>query len=159
GLAARARAGDQGSRQGAGVRGGGAMSTYLFRDNETAAARLEIVAELFDPPSRTFIESCGPRWPRLALDPGCGPRPTTRLLAATLGPVRTIGLDVSTRFLQRARHRMPPGVEFQEHDVTEPLPGADVVYSRFLLPHMKDPLALVAAWVVSLKPGGRMLID
>jgi trans-aconitate 2-methyltransferase len=135
------------------------MSTYLFRDNQTAAERLEIVAELFDPPSRSFIESCGPRWPELALDLGCGPGHTTRLLAAALGPVRTIGLDVSTRFLERARHRMPPGVEFREHDVSKPLPGADVVYSRFLLPHVKAPLALVASWVGSLKPGGRMLVD
>jgi SAM-dependent methyltransferase len=135
------------------------MSTYLFRDNETAAKRLEIVSELFDPPSRSFIESCGPYRPELALDLGCGPGHTTRLLAEALRPLRTIGLDLSARFLERARYDVPPGVEFQEHDVSEPLPGADVVYSRFLLPHVTDPLPLVASWVASLKPGGRMLLD
>jgi trans-aconitate 2-methyltransferase len=135
------------------------MSTYLFRDNETAAARLEIVSEIFDPPSRSFIEICGPPVPELALDLGCGPGYTTRLLVEALRPLRTIGLDASARFLERARYAMPVGVEFQEHDVSEPLPGADVVYSRFLLPHLKDPLPVVASWVASLKPGGRMLLD
>jgi len=135
------------------------MSTYLFRDNKTAAERLEIVSELFDPPSRAFIESCGQNRPELALDLGCGPGYTTRLLADALRPLRTIGLDVSARFLEQARHDTPTGVEFQERDVSDPLPGADVVYSRFLLPHVKAPVPLVASWIASLKPGGRMLLD
>jgi len=70
-----------------------------------------------------------------------------------------MGRDLSARFREVALYGVPTGGEFREHDVSEPLPGADVVYSRFLLPHVTEPLRLVASWVASLKPGGRMLLD
>jgi hypothetical protein len=56
----------------------------------------------------------------------------------------------------------PPRCRFTVGDVTcTPLPGApaDVVYGRFLLVHLPDPLATVAAWASELAPGGMVVVE
>ena len=42
-----------------------------------------------------------------------------------------------------------------------PLPGApaDVIYSRLLLAHVPDPVALARRWSGQLRPGGRLLVE
>jgi trans-aconitate 2-methyltransferase len=55
-----------------------------------------------------------------------------------------------------------PGVEFAVHDVTVvpfPCPPAGLVYGRFLLSHLPDPPATLAAWTTQLAPGGLLLVD
>src|SRR6266550_6841019 len=68
---------------------------YTFGDTDAAAARLDLVAEVFEPPSRRFLteqaRSIGRC--RLAVDVGCGPGHSTQLLAELVGADRTIGLD------------------------------------------------------------------
>lgn len=139
-----------------------ARPTYAFGDTDVAARRLALVASVFEPPSRAFLEHAVPSPPAVALDLGCGPGFTTRLVAAVTGADRVVGIDASAAFLERARATAPPGCDFVEHDVTTvPLPGApaDVVYCRLLLAHLPDPAAVVAAWAGSLRPGGRLLLD
>jgi len=46
---------------------------YSFGDSEIAAERLALLARVFDPALRAFLERVAPRHPRLALDLGCGP--------------------------------------------------------------------------------------
>ena len=69
------------------------MNQYAFGDGPAAARRLDLLAELFEPASRTFLERvaglaggdgpAGPagRPPGVAVDVGCGPGHTTRLVA------------------------------------------------------------------------------
>jgi SAM-dependent methyltransferase len=142
---------------------------YAFGDTEPAARRLGLLADLFDPVSRAFLARHTPRGARLAVDLGCGPGHTTRLLAATAGAARTVGLDASAAFLATARNAaarsgQPAGVEFVRHDVRRvPFPetarAADVVYARFLLAHLADVPAVVAAWCGQLGPGGLLLLE
>jgi SAM-dependent methyltransferase len=127
----------------------------------TAQRRLELWAEMFAPVSRPFLASA-PLGPDLALDLGCASGHTTRLLAETLRPGRCVGLDTSVGHLQVARTSSPGGIQFVEHDVTEvpfPTGPADLIYCRFLLPHVPDPLAAVHGWAGQLRPGGRILLD
>ena len=145
---------------------------YAFRDGGPAARRLEMVARIFDTPSRKFVASATaglPGAPAVAVDLGCGPGHTTRILAETAGALHTIGLDGSEHFLELARADAPPAVEFLRHDLSQPHwpsgdgagPGAlpDVAYGRLVLAHLSDPVAVALAWLGELKPGGLLLLD
>jgi len=67
---------------------------YAFGDGPTAARRLDLLADLFEPASRTFLErvagldGLAGRRPGLAVDLGCGTGHTTRLVAEVLRPAR-----------------------------------------------------------------------
>jgi trans-aconitate 2-methyltransferase len=135
---------------------------YTYGDSDAAGDRLDLVARLFEATSRRFLEAAAPRMPDLALDLGCGPGNTTRLIADTLRPRRTVGFDRSRAFLERARIDAPASVGFVEHDVfatpfpTEP---ADVIFARLLLAHLPDRAGVVARWATQLSPGGIVLLD
>ena len=137
-------------------------SRYTYGDSGFAAERLDLVARAFEPSSRAFLERVVPHAPDLAVDLGCGPGNTTRLLAAVLRAERTVGLDRSGPFLDRARRGAPPGVEFIEHDVVRvpfPVGPADVVSCRLLVSHLPDRAAVLARWATQLAPGGLLLLD
>jgi SAM-dependent methyltransferase len=148
---------------------------YAFGDSPAAARRLDLLAELFEPASRTFLERVagldglagrgpGPagRRPGLAVDLGCGTGHTTRLVAEVLEPNRTLGLDQSEFFVALAARSADPAVGFAVHDVTRvpfPCPPADLCYGRLLLSHLPDPGAVLTAWATQLVPGGLLLAD
>lgn len=135
---------------------------YAFGDGDAPARRLALLADVFGPSSREFLVREAPPGPRLALDLGCGPGHTTRLIARTLGPRRTLGLDTSPDFVARAAREAPAGVAFAVHDVADrPFPEGppDLVYARLLVAHLADPGTAVARWAAQLAPGGSLLIE
>src|SRR5438128_2733129 len=75
---------------------------YLFGDNDLAAARLALLAEVFAPSSREFLQRFGGWRPRRICDVGCGPGLTTRLLAETFAGSEVVGVDTSEQFLRLA---------------------------------------------------------
>lgn len=133
---------------------------YAFGDDQAAAERLHALALLWEPLTAAFLREHAPRRPSLALDLGCGPGHTTRLLADTLAPTRTVGIDASAAYVEQAR-RDWPRLEFVEADATGtwPLPPPDAVYARFLLAHLSEPATRVGAWAAQLAPGGTLLIE
>ena len=138
------------------------MGGYAFGDSEPAARRLGLLADVFEPPSRAFLTRFAAEPVDLAVDLGCGPGHSTRLVASVVGAGRTLGLDQSASFVALAEADAPPGVEFAVHDVTVvpfPCPPAGLVYGRFLLTHLHDPPAALAAWATQLAPGGLLLAD
>jgi trans-aconitate 2-methyltransferase len=138
------------------------LPRYTFVDTPLAARRLELLSDAFEASTRAFLAETAPPAPRLALDLGCGPGASTRLLAEVTGARRTVGVDTSTAFLEIASGRRRPGVTFVEHDATSvPLPGApaELISCRLLLAHVPDPAATVRAWATQLAPGGRLLVD
>ena len=157
------------------------MAGYAFGDTPLAARRLGLLAEVFEPTSRALLADAagwlgegtarpgeaggrpGRREPlELAVDLGCGPGHTTRLLVSVLRPRRTLGLDLSAYFVAQAAEDPPPGADFAVHDVTAvpfPCPPAGLLFCRFLLGHLADPAAALAAWATQLAPGGLLLVD
>jgi len=138
------------------------MCGYAFGDSAPAARRLALLAEVFEPPSRGLLERFAGVPLDLAVDLGCGPGHTTRLVASVTGARRTLGLDQSEAFVALAAAGAPPGVSFAVHDVTVvPFPAgpAGLVYGRFLLSHLPDPAAALAAWATQLAPGGLLLVE
>jgi organic hydroperoxide reductase OsmC/OhrA/SAM-dependent methyltransferase len=138
---------------------------YAFGDNEVARRRLALLAEVFNPSSRSFLAEHAPRRARFALDLGCGPGATTRLVAEAIRAERTVGLDCSPSFLAAARaEHTGAGLAFVEHDVTRtPFPAAasaaDVIFARFLLAHLPDLAGTLAVWLGQLHPHGILLIE
>jgi trans-aconitate 2-methyltransferase len=139
-----------------------AVGGYAFGDSAPAARRLGLLADVFEPPSRGLLERFAGVSLDLVVDLGCGPGHTTRLVASVTGARRTLGLDQSEAFVALAAAGAPLGVSFAVHDVTVvPFPAgpAGLVYGRFLLSHLPDPAAALAAWATQLAPGGLLLVE
>lgn len=141
-----------------------APDVYTFGTTADAAQRLALLADLFAPRTRDLLGRVLPMLPggrvRHAVDLGCGPGHTTRLLHELTGAARTTGVERSADFLALARSVAAQGIEYVEADVTEPLPvgPADVVHARFLLTHLARPVDALRTWAGALGPGGRLVV-
>ena len=138
------------------------MSRYTYGDSALAGERLALVADLFASSSEAFLLAAAPTAPGLAVDLGCGPGHTTRLVHTVTEARRTVGLDRSDAFIATASANQTPGVSFAAHDVTTtpfPVGPADLVFARLLLAHLASPAALVGAWLSTLAIGARLLLD
>src|SRR5262245_19728996 len=131
----------------------GPTNRYTFGDGPVAADRLALLAATYEPSSARLLRMCASLAPRRAIDLGCGPGYSTRLLHAVVAPAATVGIDSSADHIARARASAPPGVDYAVHDVTAvPLPGEpppDLHYSRFLLMHLRDPARALAGWAAA----------
>ncbi len=136
---------------------------YLFGDSRVALERLELLARVYQESTSTFlVKVAGQAQFPLALDLGCGPGFTTRLIADTLQCERVIGLDSSATFIELARANSSRETSFVQHDVTvTPFPSgpANLIFVRFLLTHLSDPAAVAAKWVTQLEQGGLLLLE
>ena len=113
--------------------------SYLFGDSVTAQSRLDILARTFEPPTREFLSTFTPRGKALALDLGCGPGHTTRLIAESLPFKRVVGLDKSPNFIDAASGVGSDQVSYLQHDVSVtpfPVSPADLIFCRFLVTHL-----------------------
>lgn len=72
-----------------------AAPAYAFGDSDAAACRLALVARVFESSSRAFLARACPPRPVLAVDVGCGPGHSTRVLGEVSGARQVIGLDAS----------------------------------------------------------------
>jgi trans-aconitate 2-methyltransferase len=139
---------------------------YTFGDDDVAVRRMGLVARVFEATSRALLGRAAAALgepPGRAVDLGCGPGHTTRLIAEVVRPRRVVGLDVSDRYVSVARAATEdPAVGYARHDATAvPFPGgrADLIHARLLLAHLPDPPGLVAAWRGQLRPGGVLVVD
>jgi SAM-dependent methyltransferase len=139
-----------------------ARSDYSFGDTATAGERLAHVARVFEAPSRALLGAWGRPGCALAVDIGCGPGHTTRLVHEVLGCCRTVGLDASAAFVEAAARGAGDGIAFIQHDaLVLPFPTgpADLIYARFLVTHLGDPERAVRGFASQLRPGGRLLLE
>ncbi len=135
---------------------------YQFGDQDLAARRLEVLARVFEPTTRELFQWAAPPPGQVALDLGCGPGFTTRLLGEVSNCEVVAGLDTSDRFLDRARLAGSARMRFHAHDVlSTPFPGspADLLFCRFLLSHLPAPGACLETWSTQLHAGGLLLIE
>ena len=151
-----------------------ANNEYTFGDNSRASARLRRLAEMYEPESRALLQRSGMSAPRLAVDLGCGPGWSTRLLQNVLKPGRTVGLDASAAYIEEAKARHGASLEFEVHDIAHaPFPvhapdflfslpfedaSFDDVFVCFVLEHLADPGQALAAVRRMLKPGGTITV-
>jgi ubiquinone/menaquinone biosynthesis C-methylase UbiE len=127
--------------------------------DERNPERQQLLAELLHPPTREVLARL-PRIPNArVLDLGSGQGNTTRCLADVLQPGECIGLEYDAALVDYAHSRRhnPACVRFQQGDAMQlPFPDAsfDVVFCRYLLLHMADPVVVVREMLRVARPGG-----
>ena len=141
-------------------------SIYAFGETDLAAERLRLLSEVFDPTSEAFVSETVPSRPRLALDLGCGPGFTTRLLSRTVRPEKAVGVDRSEAFLNRALANAAVSEEYVVADVAAApvrIVGLrerpDLIYARFLASHLPEPERVISCWAKELQAGGLLLVE
>ena len=140
-------------------------SIYAFGETDLAAERLRLVSEVFDPTSEAFVSETVRSRPRLALDLGCGPGFTTRLLSRIARPEKTVGVDRSEAFVNRALASAAGSEEYVVADVAAPMrieglrERPDLIYARFLASHLPEPERAITCWAKELEAGGLLLVE
>jgi SAM-dependent methyltransferase len=137
--------------------------SYTFGDNIEASRRLRRLAEVYEPETRDLlnaVRSDSRTHFELALDLGCGPGWSTRLMEDLLSPKRTIGLEGSKAYVAEARLNHPQ-LEFIRHNVLEtpfPVDNADFIFCRFLLTHLPSPRVAFESWAHAARSGAILAI-
>lgn len=139
--------------------GEGSEPGYVF-DNASAHAvdQHRCLAAAYDPFTRERLAEAGvaPGWH--CLDVGAGGGSVAAWLAERVAPTgRVLATDV-----EPGRIPSVPGLRAIRHDIVrDPLPEAafDLVYSRLLLIHLPERLAVLDRLVRALKPGGVLQLD
>ena len=137
---------------------------YTFGDSDVAAHRLRLLAAVFEPSSAALLRLCVGLGARRAVDLGCGPGWSTRLVHALMGPAHTLGLDSSAEHIARAEAAVPPGIEYRVRDVRrlafpDSASRPDFLYCRFLLTHLRDPEQVLAAWAGAAADHATLVVE
>lgn len=100
--------------------------------------------------------------PQKALDVGCGPGNSTRVVADRFPGAKVTGIDFSPNMVEAARKEHPE-LEFFQCDVSEPLDclphDFDLVFSNACLQWVPDHPNLLPRLMGLLKPGGTLAVQ
>lgn len=136
---------------------------YVLSRTAREYERLRVQAEHWAPFTDRVLERAGLRAGMTVLDAGCGPCEAMRLMGRRVGPDgAATGVDidphVGTYGLERLQSEEAGSFHFYTADLLkgEPVPGApfDMVFCRFLLIHMDDPVDMVRRLAALTRPGG-----
>jgi trans-aconitate 2-methyltransferase len=136
--------------------------SYTFGDSTLAGMRLALLAEVFRDSTADLLGRVRTDRRRVAVDLGCGPGFTTTLLRDVFGPDRLIAVDSSAAFVREAVERLGASGEVLCADVVD-LPGqvqdADLIFARFLLTHLTEPVAVINHWLDRLAASGVLVVE
>ncbi|MCK6547941.1 methyltransferase domain-containing protein [Myxococcota bacterium] len=133
--------------------------TYSLPSTREEDARLEAQAALYG--GLAFLEPYLSHGTGRILDVGCGTGHFTRTVAARLPGAGVVGLERDGgRLAFAAEHGRAPNLRFASGDM-HALPfddGAfDLVFTRFVLVHDRDPVAALREQARVTRPGGRVV--
>ena len=156
-----------------GVKGTTAMSNnsnpdgYVISRTESEYERLRVQAQIWAPFTDRVLAQAGLGEGMTALDAGCGPCEVMRLMGRRVGPTGSVtGVDIDPAVgalgLKRLRKEEKGNFQFHAADLmrSDALPDAlfDLVYCRFLLMHLDDPVAMLRRLAALTKPGGTLVV-
>ncbi|MES2035577.1 MAG: methyltransferase domain-containing protein [Pseudomonadota bacterium] len=138
-------------------------SSYIIQGGETGRARLSVLSQAMAPWTGGLLDRAGSLVGLRVLDAGCGGGDVSRDLAVRVGPTgRVVGVDgdaVKIAAAEAADEGLA-NLAFHLGDATSPPGGPfDVIYARFLLSHLTDVPAALAAFRGHLRLGGRVVIE
>ena len=133
---------------------------YTLRRGQAGAERLRILGDAMAASTRRFLRESGLAAGMRCLDAGCGVGVVSRNLYELTGHCH--GIDLDPQFVEMARRtHSEVGFTFETANLLEIQadPTYDVIYSRYLLSHLKEPESAVLKLVDLLKPGGLLLLE
>jgi SAM-dependent methyltransferase len=143
-----------------------AKTEYVIRGGVAGRERLRILARTLHAGTSALFDRLDVGAGLQCLDVGCGGGDVTLELARRAGPRgRVVGVDIDAAKLDMARQEAAEqgvtNVEFRPIDIrtAEAGTGFDLVYARFLLTHLPDPAAAIAAFSRALRPGGLLIVE
>ena len=129
--------------------------------DERNPERQQLLGRILEPLTQQVLDRLPRGTHAKCLDLGCGQGNTTRLLSRALGATECIGVEFDAALVDYASAQLnPAGVSFQQGDVTKlPFPDAsfDVVFCRYLLVHVPDPMRGVREMMRVVRPGGYVI--
>jgi len=144
----------------------GNTKQYVIRGGIQGRERLRILARVMHDSTASLLSQLELTDGLACLDVGCGGGDVTREIARRVAPQgKAVGTDIDTTKLAIAREEVQAehidNVEFRLSDICEVFgaPEFDVVYSRFLLTHLSDPVAAVKSFLRQLRPGGILALE
>ena len=131
--------------------------------DERNPERQQLLARALEPSTREVLARLPHIGNARCLDLGCGQGNTTRLLAETVEAAECLGVDYDAALVEYASSAEgnPAGVSFQQGDVTRLAftdASFDVVFCRYLLIHLADPMSGVREMLRVVRPGGYVVV-
>jgi ubiquinone/menaquinone biosynthesis C-methylase UbiE len=140
---------------------------YALATGAAAVRRLHVLHDIYAPAGRRVLLDAGLRKGMKVADFGCGVGVVTRMLAEMVGPSGSVtGIDVNGQQLAEAtawcESRGVMNTSFVKADASRtglPRASYDLVYCRFLLLHLPDPMACLREMREVLRPGGIIVVE
>ncbi len=141
-------------------------SSYVIRGGIQGRERLRLLSRVMRPTTLSLFERLGIGSGMACLDVGCGGGDVTVDLARRVGPDgEAIGTDIDEVKLEMARAEAISSrvmnIDFRLTDAaaTDPVGEFGLVYTRFLLTHLPDPVSVLTNMWRSVRPGGVLAIE
>jgi len=141
-------------------------TSYIIRGGVEGRERQRLLSRLMRPTTLGLFERIGLRTGLVCLDVGCGGGDVTFDLARIVGAAgRVLGIDIDETVLELTRGEAAAlrlgNVEFRKSGIMDGDIGSgfDIVYARFLLTHLNDPLSALVKMGRALKPGGLVVVE
>lgn len=142
------------------------LTHYALRGGVEGHERLKVVSRVMHESTCEALDKVSIAEGMVCLDMGCGSGDVAFELARRVGPKgKAVAADIDNTKLELAREEAKQldlsNVEFRKMDIREQgrADEYDVIHARFLLTHLKDPIAAVEAFHHQLKPGGWCLLQ
>ena len=141
-------------------------ASYVIRTGDAALERLELLARLFWPTTRTLLARNDVFDADRLLDVGCGIGDVV-CRASAEGVEFSVGIDVNRAVIDAAERRCKShggSASFFTRSIGDldresELADFDVVYARCLISHTSEPAEALASLCAAAKPGGLVVIE
>jgi SAM-dependent methyltransferase len=139
---------------------------YVHVGGEDGRDRLRVLARIFAPATATLLDRVEIVAGMRCLDVGCGGGDVSVELARRVGPRGTVtAIDFDGEALEIARREaLQAGLDnltYRHLDLFDLVVDkpVDVVYARFVLTHLRDPVTALRGMAGLLCPGGRIVVE
>lgn len=141
--------------------------TYILATGDKAKDRLALLDEIYGPYTQHFLNKIVIKPGMSVLDVGCGTGNVSHWLAKKVGKTGSVtGVDVSEDQLIIAREKAAAlnldnvnFINYSVYEIDKISATFDIVFSRFLLVHLDQPLTALQMMYSLVKPQGLLACD